>query len=162
MGIEPEGLAPNQNLVALEHEQYKRQILNPEKPTYSSAFWQAPDNPSWSAYLQSKTKFRQSAPKITYARVQNEDGKMVWQQKTKDNTYINKAFPFKENSISTADNIQPLLTLDLETELTKLQTLYLEQSPETIAQQFARIDLYDNNDESKWQYHPQFGVYRKK
>jgi CRISPR-associated endonuclease/helicase Cas3 len=164
--IENQPLMPDKNLVDLEHAHLEARLSGDDtlgKP-YAALWWR--HNAHWCYELQSRTRFRESAPDIEYLLYFEDEGETPVFQKYSDPGVLEpceKEFE-RVKMDPPANGISLWGEDELVNTILSLAELLNMQIKETCLQ-FAVLRLIEKKtktgEEIRWQYHPTFGVYRE-
>lgn len=158
---EHESLYKNKRLVDLEHAHMRAELFS--KSISAKSWWQSPDL-TWSAELQRRRPFRQSAPQseyFLYFEDEHEQPQFYWQDRHK-HLHCCESYLFEHlQELELGASVQPWLSCY------DLQLLIFQQAEElnmTASQaclKFACISLPRQEDDNElWYYHPWLGVHK--
>jgi CRISPR-associated endonuclease/helicase Cas3 len=154
-------LMPGKNLVDLEHAHLKARLSGDDTMgnPYAALWWR--NYAHWCYELQRRTPFRNSAPDIEYLLYFEDEGDLpVFHKYSEQGDLVpcDKQFerdkpviPAKGVSLWGADDLADII-------LSLAESLNMEIKE--ACRRFAVIRLTEGKEDSRWQYHPVFGIYR--
>ncbi len=169
---EPAGLKPQtqyRNLVELEHARLAQTLFGRKNQDDLCAKLWWSKQPTWCGQLQYLQRFRKSAPdQAYYLYMEDEEDEPHFREPDADQPPVNglpamkRSADIQPQSVSRiAQGVSFWFNLDTEFIYQRLADTFDMELPE-ISVRFGelRLDTWENSN-SRWKYHPQFGVYKE-